>query len=177
MSSTIKAKMRKRNSVYRRARKTGCPSLWNKYTSLRNQVVNILRQSKREHLRKVSGQGCKQFWKTVKLLKKASSQTPTLKTDTDVASSNTAKTSLLNEVLSQNFNRTISPLANTDFHFFMADPEEIFCITGRIRQQWKTSSVVPIPKSSTNTEDPHNYRPISLLPVISKLVLERHNYV
>ena len=213
MSSTIKAKMRKRNSAYRRARKTGCPSLWNKYNSLRYQVVNILRQSKREHLRKVSGQGCKQFWKTVKLLKNASSQTPTLKTDSGVAFSNTAKASLLNEVLSQNFNRTIPPLANTDYHFFMADPsstfpEEIFCTeeevldllltvdtskatgsdgisgrmlkstahsiapgltelfnlsirTGRIPQQWKTSSVVPIPKSSTNTDDPRNYRPIS----------------
>jgi len=215
MSSTIKAKMRKRNSVYRRARKTGCPSLWNKYTSLRNQVVNILRQSKRQHLRKVSEQGCKQFWKTVKLLKKASSQIPTLKTDSDVASSNTAKASLLYEVLSQNFNRTIPPLANTDYLFYYGWPfinisEEIFCTeeevldllltvdtskatgsdgisgrmlkstahsiapglselfnssirTGRIPQQWKTSSVsvVPIPKSSTNTDDPRNYRPIS----------------
>ena len=45
----------------------------------------------------------------------------------------------------------------------------------RIPQQWKTSSVVPIPKSSTNIDDPHNYRPISLLPVIRKL-LERHVY-
>jgi len=62
-------------------------------------------------------------------LKKASSQIPTLKTDSDFASSNTAKAS---KVLSQNFNRTIPPLANTDYHFFMADPlstfpEEIFC--------------------------------------------------
>ena len=47
--------------------------------------------------------------------------------------------------------------------------------TERIQQQWKTSSVVPIPKSSTNTDDPHNYGPISLLPVVSKL-LERHMY-
>ena len=43
---------------------------------------------------------------------------------------------------------------------------------GRIPQQWKTSSVVPIPKSSTNIDDPHNYRPISLLPVFSKLLEE-----
>jgi len=38
-----------------------------------------------------------------------------------------------------------------------------------------TSSVVPIPKSSTNTDDPPNNRPISLLAVVSKL-LERHMY-
>ena len=38
---------------------------------------------------------------------------------------------------------------------------------GRFPTCWKTS-VVPVPKSSK-----HNYRPISLLPVVSKL-LERH---
>ena len=56
MNRNIMAKMRKRNSIYRRARKTGHPSLWiwKKYISLRNEVVTILRKSKREHLRKVS---------------------------------------------------------------------------------------------------------------------------
>ena len=37
---------------------------------------------------------------------------------------------------------------------------------------WKTSSVVPVPKPSKHNEVA-NYRPISLLPVVSKL-LERH---
>ena len=131
MNRNIKAKLRKRNSVYRRARKTGHPSLWKKYTSLRNEVVTILRKSKREHLRKVSRQGCKQFWETVKSLKKASSQISTLKTDSIIASSNTAKPSLLDEVFSQNFNTTVPPITDTDYHLFMADPssphsEEIF---------------------------------------------------
>ena len=57
MSSAIRAKMRKRNSVYRRARKAGCPSLWNKYTSLRNQVVNILRQIEERTLEESIGTG------------------------------------------------------------------------------------------------------------------------
>ena len=34
---------------------------------------------------------------------------------------------------------------------------------------------IPIPKSSSNTDNPTNYRPISLLPIISKL-LEKHIY-
>ena len=83
-------------------------------------------------MRKVSRQGCKQFWKTVKYFRRASSQIPTLKTDSTVASSKTAKASLLNEVLSQNFNfnTTVPPLTNTDYYVLMADtsspyPEEI----------------------------------------------------
>ena len=43
---------------------------------------------------------------------------------------------------------------------------------GHFPQCWKMSSVVPIPKSS-NHKEASNYRPISLLPVVSKL-LERH---
>ena len=37
------------------------------------------------------------------------------------------------------------------------------------------SSVVSIPKSTANTENPCNYRPISLLSIVSKL-LEKHVY-
>ena len=45
---------------------------------------------------------------------------------------------------------------------------------GEVPKEWKTSSVVPIPKGN-NTCQPSNYRPISLLSILSKL-LERHLY-
>ena len=44
--------------------------------------------------------------------------------------------------------------------------------SGRIPSKWKSSYVVPIPKGN-DTHTPSNYRPISLLSVVSKL-LERH---
>jgi len=44
--------------------------------------------------------------------------------------------------------------------------------TGIVPDEWKTSLVIPIPKSG-NSSDPGNYRPISLLPIVSK-VLEVH---
>ena len=46
--------------------------------------------------------------------------------------------------------------------------------TGKLPSAYKTSSVVPIPKTE-NKSDAKNYRPISLLSVISK-ILERHIY-
>ena len=45
--------------------------------------------------------------------------------------------------------------------------------TGHIPSEWKQSLVVPIPKSKNDKGSPNNYRPISLLSVLSKL-LERH---
>ena len=45
-------------------------------------------------------------------------------------------------------------------------------LSGRVPSQWKKANIVPIPKTSDATS-PSCYRPISLIPVISK-VLERH---
>ena len=43
---------------------------------------------------------------------------------------------------------------------------------GVLPDEWKIARVSPVPKSSTRS-DPTNYRPISLLSVLSKL-LEKH---
>ena len=45
-------------------------------------------------------------------------------------------------------------------------------ITGRFPAAWKFARIVPIPKAGDVT-NPSNYRPISILPILSKL-LERH---
>lgn len=45
--------------------------------------------------------------------------------------------------------------------------------TGLIPSIWKTAAIVPIPKGIRDHSSPSNYRPISLLPILSKL-LECH---
>ena len=45
-------------------------------------------------------------------------------------------------------------------------------ITGRFPAAWKFARIVPIPKAEDIT-NPSNYRPILILPILSKL-LERH---
>ena len=47
--------------------------------------------------------------------------------------------------------------------------------TGKVRHKWKVSSVVPVPKCSIYTDNLYNYRSITLLPVIRKL-LEKRKY-
>ena len=44
--------------------------------------------------------------------------------------------------------------------------------SGEVPKEWKISAIVPIPKGD-NSSQPNNYRPISLLSILSKL-LERH---
>ena len=44
--------------------------------------------------------------------------------------------------------------------------------SGKVPKEWKISAVVPVPKGD-NSSQPSNYRPISLLSILSKL-LERH---
>ena len=44
--------------------------------------------------------------------------------------------------------------------------------TGTLPDNWKSSLIVPVPKSG-DSSNPGNYRPISLLPILSKL-LEKH---
>ena len=41
--------------------------------------------------------------------------------------------------------------------------------SGKLPCEWKTALVVPVPKSQERS-DPSNYRPISLLPILSKLL-------
>ena len=45
---------------------------------------------------------------------------------------------------------------------------------GKIPKDWKTARITPVPKASDHTQV-ENYRPISILPILSKL-LERHIY-
>ena len=47
--------------------------------------------------------------------------------------------------------------------------------SGKVPEAWKTSSVVPIPKTHRPSDNPIDYRPISLLSTVSKL-LEKHVY-
>ena len=43
----------------------------------------------------------------------------------------------------------------------------------RPAKEWKRSNVVPIPKQKSNNPTPADFRPISLLPILSNL-LEKH---
>ena len=225
MNKFIQTKIKKRNSAYKRAKQT---RVFDGYKKLRNEVVNLLRISKRDYLRKSCLGGSKKFWKAVKHIKNSSNHAiPALRVKSTVASSNVEKATLLNLTLATNFNHSVHPLSPSNIHIFQANPssptsdevlcveDDIFCLlntidvtkasrpdgisgymlkgtaeaitptvthlfnlslkSGKVPEAWKTSSVVPIPKTHRPSDNPIDYRPISLLSTVSKL-LEKHVY-
>ena len=222
MTTKLTRAMRKRNSLYKRARKSNNPSIFQKYKAVRNDVVQELRRAKKQYFRNLNPTNHKQFWKTVKLMTKSSSSIPVLERNGVTASKDSDKATMLNQYFSECFNTAQAPLSSSDRVNFegsnqcpvnlMCTEEEVLEMlasldaskasgpdgisakmlkgtaysitpsltklfnlsisTGVFPEAWKVSSIVPIPKASDRA-NPTNYRPISLLAVISKM-LERH---
>ena len=82
MNNAIRRKIRKQNHIYKKAKKTNSKSFNMRYKKMRNEIVKLMRKSKRDNLQKMMTQGKKQFWRTIKFLNKNKSQIPTLKAKT-----------------------------------------------------------------------------------------------
>ena len=83
---------------------------------------------------------------------------------------NTTKSNGPDEVLVRMLKATASSIAPSVTKLFNLSIQ-----SGCFPVLWKMSNLVPIPKSNDHS-NPSNYRPISLLPILSKL-LERHIHV
>ena len=133
MSKNIKIAIRKRNQWFRKAKSSKRQCDHCRYKLLRNSVVNLLRQAKRNHFRNLRSPGTKQFWSAMRYLKKnkSSCQIPTLKKSTSEASTDLEKATMLNAVFSENFNRSIPPLSQTDYQNFRTNsavcPDHLLC--------------------------------------------------
>ena len=198
---------------------------WRKHKRMQNKVTSILKNSKQSFFaRNINSGNKKQFWKTMKYLRKEQSTIPTLQLGDRCADNDLDKANMLNNHFSNCFNTSLPPLSGPyesaeHLHLLERSQEHLLCtdddvlgllqnidiskasgqdqISGRMLKatatniatpvtklfnksistgcfptMWKQSNIVPIPKSG-DKGNPTNYWPISLLPVLSKL-LERH---
>ena len=105
LSKTLKREMQKRNSLFRRARSSGSTELWRKYKRMRNKVTSILKNSKQSFFaRNINSGNKKQFWKTMKYLRKEQSTIPTLQLGDRCADNDLDKANMLNNHFSNCFN-------------------------------------------------------------------------
>ena len=96
MNRTIAEAIKKRNTLFRTAKRTGKLSDRVKYTVKRNQVVAMLRNSKQSFFDELNSADSKTFWKTVRLLNNQQSSVPTLQHNGIVIETASNKAAALN---------------------------------------------------------------------------------
>ena len=88
--------MQKRNTLFRKAKRSKKTACFSRYKRLRNKVVHLLRNGKQQYFNTLTSANKKAFWKSVKLLNKNRENIPTLKSGDSVVASNKDKANLLN---------------------------------------------------------------------------------
>ena len=88
--------VRKRNTLFSKAKQSGKLSDRAKYCQMRNRVVNLLRSSKKIYFNNFNTDDKKQFWKTFKVLNRKQTQIPMLVHDNAEATTDSEKVDMLN---------------------------------------------------------------------------------
>ena len=96
--------MRKHNSYFRAAKRSNDNLLWNKYKSIRNKVVELLRRGKRQYFYNLQTSTTKEFWKVIKVINKQESTIPTLWDNNTPVTTSSGKADLLNRYFLDCFN-------------------------------------------------------------------------
>ena len=112
LNRSILNAIKKRDTLFRSAKASGNLSDRLKYNRKRNQVVSMLRESKKNYFDNQLNQAdAKVFWKTVRVLNRDNSASiPTLSDGTMTADTNLEKASVLNRYFYTCFNHTAPPL-------------------------------------------------------------------
>ena len=217
LTKSIVQLIRKRNILFKRAKKSGKQVHFCQYKTVRNKIVCLLRSSKKQHFSNLANASNKEFWKSVRLFNKKQDSIPPLNSNGNIISDDKQKAELLNDFFASCWNSLEQPLTEETYRNFHTSPyeeatvsaEQVFHLIssldtnkangpdgisvqmlkstansissplsklfslslamGKFPKIWKIASVVPVPKSAVK-HDPSNYRPISLLSVVSKLL-------
>ena len=223
MNQAIRKAMKKRDSLFRVAKRSSDPTHWSKYKHQRNYVVKLLRKSKQDFFQQLNTRDAKTFWKTVRILNRQESSIPALEVNNTIIDTGLDKARALNNFFYSCFNHNHPTIQETTLDYQLLSsidcPSELLCTeegvyeeltrldvtksvgsdgisgkmlkmtaisiapqlttlfnnsisTGRFPSDWKVGQIVPIPKGKQNNKLT-NYRPISVLPIVSKLI-EKH---
>jgi len=104
-----------------------------RYKVLCDSVTSMIRKSQAIFFKNINPANKKQFWKTMKYLNKHRSTIPTLSVSKVSASTDFAKTTLLNDYFSSCFNTAVPPLAMiSDEHPPGYCPDDLLCIENEV---------------------------------------------
>ena len=210
--------MRRRNALFRAARKTKKETIQTKYKSVRNKLVALLRNNKADYFCNLGTCSQKDFRKAINLIRRQDCTIPALKDGSSFVTTNYDKAKLLNFFSAAASTAPSTPQQTLDPNSYpphllcteeevtylllcldqakYTGPDKISAVmlrsttafitpsltklfnlsiaSGRFQTDWKCARITPIYKSGDSALA-SNYRPISILPIVSKL-LERHIY-
>ena len=135
INQEILSAIRKRDITFRVAKSSGKSSDRAKYNRKRNQVVDMIRESKKAYFNhNLNGVNAKSFWKTVRMLNNSDiSSIPTLSEWGRMAETSQAKAAVLNNFFYTCFNHEQPPLRDSQsefsypFHSSNEFPSEFLC--------------------------------------------------
>ena len=112
LTKSVTQVIRKRNTLFRAAKKCKSTAAYQKYRAARNRAVALLRLNKSKFFRSLGTRPNKDFWKAIKLLNNQQSSIPALNHNSVKVESNLDKAVLLNTFFYKCFNKSVPPLNN-----------------------------------------------------------------
>ena len=97
LPTNIVRHIRKRNTMFQKAKRSKKESHYDQFKKLRNTVVSLMRKEKQKYFNNLTGANTKKFWKAVKYLNKNKQSIPTLEQDNVYAVSDVDKADMLND--------------------------------------------------------------------------------
>ena len=98
-----------------------------------NSVTSMIHKSRANYFMNLNPSNMKQFWKTIKYLKKQRSTTPILSVSNVSGSTDSAKATLPNDFFSRCLNKALPPLAQlSDEHQSSYCPDDSLCIEDEV---------------------------------------------
>ena len=119
LSKLVIQAMRKRNTLFRAAKKSQSTATYQKYRAARNRVVALLRLNKKKFFRGLGQSSVKEFWRAIKLLNRQETSIPPLVDNHNKVESSYDKAVLLNTYFYKCFNKTVPPPNN---HYLYLNP-------------------------------------------------------
>ena len=124
LTKNIVQLIRKRNILFRRAKRSGKLVHFWQYKSIRNKIICLLRNSKKHHFSKLANASDKEFWKSVRLFNKKQDSIPPLNSNGNIISDDKQKAEILNNFFASCWNSLEQPLTEETYHSFHSLPCE-----------------------------------------------------
>jgi hypothetical protein len=141
INSIIKSKIRKRKRLYRKAKLTDSDDHWKRFKQIRNEIVDLVKKAKTEHIEKLSSKlksdlpSTKSWWSTLKRFINSNSNVhiPPLQNNGNIAYTNEEKTNIFNDffhkqtlLADSDINAPVlEPLCASKLESLLFTPEEV----------------------------------------------------